>query len=490
MALSCVLFEDNEIDHVVVVAEANKIKDWCIDYEMFTKITPTLYWGPAKKREKIRADLPQVIVTTYETAKADIAKPGRSKLAHWTPGPLTEALSGKRVLVVYDEVTKLRTRSSGLYQAQECLLRVLRKTGKARVLGLTATPIERNPENAYNIGRLIAPGVLGSVQDFEDDYVVRDMFGNPHFKNISDSDQNRTPGVQPLRQRFGSVLKIKSKNDPDVIDQFPRKVEEFDLVAMTPRQADFYHRVRDAFFEQEWTPGEQRQLFGVLRLIAGHPLALVRSQGKIAQALTEQVGVPGLMALGSGKQDALGRYLNTVVKGQGAKAIVFTFYGQTVLPVLHEFLRASGYEVVINHGQMTPTDRQRSIDAIRYGDAEIFLSSDAGSRGLNLPEATCVLNYELPVTFANYKQRSDRVHRIDSLAKIVTINSLIVLDSIEEVIGNMVLARNRYHDLLLGDEDEDGHWTDAERLQMASTVIGAADRRQMIERARERALSP
>lgn len=463
MATSAILFEDGLIDHVIVIAEGGKVRDWVEDYGRFTDLTVALYHGTLARRKKLRANMPQVLITTYETARNDCARKGRSKSADWLPDVLTDDLMGLRVLVVYDECSRLRTRTAGTYKAQECFVKHLRARGETRTMGLTATPIERDPEDVFDAGRIITPNTVGTVGDFYKHHVLsRDIFDKPvKFKNIGFNDDVIEPGVPLLRDKLSPALFVKSKFDEDVKGQFPKQIEEVEFIPLGARHLEFYEAIRRAFYEMDPTPQEERMLFGVMRQIAGHPLSLLRSEGKLAKAIVEQVGASGLEALGCAKLDWLLGYLNTVVKGQGAKAIVFTFYGQSILPLIHERLRMAEYNVVVNHGGMTTGQRQESIHALRYGDAEIFLSSDAGSKGLNLPEAHYVVNYELPLTYANYRQRNDRVHRIDSLAEIVVTQSIIAENTVEEPIANGVIRRNQWHDTLLADDDEFGDHLDA-----------------------------
>jgi SNF2 family DNA or RNA helicase len=481
MALSAILFEDAEIDHVVVVVEVNKLLDWVNDYKRFTDLSVLPYKGDPKRRERIRANLPQVLVGTYDTMRNDAASKGPTKRHDWVPGPLTQTLVGKRVLVVYDEVGRIGNRDSGIHKAQECLVKHLRRSAQTRTLGLTATPIDRDPVNVYDQSRIIVPGKLGTWESFRADHITSyDIFEKPNgFHNTGQADwDGHTPTI---RVKLGSTLKVKQKSDPDVRDQFPKKVEEFEAIELGTKHLDFYRTVREAFYEQQWNPQEERRLFVLLRQIAGHPLALRSSQGELAQMIWEQIGDEGLRSMGAAKLDYLTKRLHMVCRDQGDKAIVFTFFGQSVLPIIHEHLRAHGFEVVVNHGQMKAEARQESIDALRYGKAQVFLSSDAGSRGLNLPEATYVFNYELPLAYANYVQRSDRVHRIDSLKESVVVESLIAAGTIEEPIADLVLRRNEWHDALVGDPLDD---EDAEGAHLT-----AADRRRMIEFAKSRLLA-
>ena len=70
MAQAALLAEDGLIDHVLVVCESNKIKEWVGDFRVYTNFQRVeRYMGAA--RQQLLADLPQVLVTTYETSRND-----------------------------------------------------------------------------------------------------------------------------------------------------------------------------------------------------------------------------------------------------------------------------------------------------------------------------------------------------------------------------------------------------------------------------------
>lgn len=473
MALAALRFEDGLVDHVLVVCEKNKMSDWVSDFGTFTRLEAVAYHGTPKKRAKVREDFPQVIVTTFETARNDgaVFQPNRRKAP--APGALLESLEGKRVLVVYDEVTKLKTRTSLNYRAHSLILDHLR-AGTCDVLGLTATPVEKNVEDYFNIGRLHRGTLFTTVADFEREHCVyRDQFGNwAKFKNL-DAATTYESGVIPFVDKIRPIVLRKRKTDPDVIEQFPSQVEEFTYVTPGSRERDFYRAVEDAYADCD--PQEERALFTVKRQIAAHPASLTLSDGKMARSIVEQVGDDGLWALGSAKADRLVEYLEPLVKGQGAQAVVFTFFGQSVLPILHQILQESGFTVTLNHGGMSIKAREESQAAFKAGKAEIFLSSDAGSRGLNLQEANYVVHYELALTFALHTQRMNRNHRIDSTHASVTSMGFVAMGTVEEAISRLVLNRNEWSDIALEDALATGKH------------VSARDRKALLAAAREAA---
>lgn len=469
MALAGFMFEDGLIDHVILVADLQKIADdeWPSDWGKYTRLTYARHHGSGRMDRLAKRGLPQVLITTYETGKADLARfvraSGKGRRGTSTQnGPLLDLLIGRRVLIIFDESTKLKNRSSGNYKAWEHALKRLRKAATTRVLGLTATPIEKDYEDAFNQLRLVAPTAMPLVGEFEEYFVRnRDPYGRPRY--YAERMHEFAALARPL-------MLVRRKTDPDVIAEFPKQVEEARWFEMAPDQRDLYEMVCDLqqpdpeTGQMEIVPG----LSTVKRMVAGHPAALIHSAtygtSKIARLLVEELGEEYLRSVSSVKEQGLVDYLTPLVKGQGAKALVFSFFGPSMLPLLAARLRDEKFRVYVTHGQMGLDEVAQARSAFK-ADTEpaVLLSSDAGARGINLPEATYVVEYESALTYAMRTQRINRIHRIDSLAPSVTCMTFFVRESIEAAIAQGMAERNCQHDVLLGDEDAENYVTAAER---------------------------
>jgi SNF2 family DNA or RNA helicase len=441
MALAALLTEDKLIEHVIVVCEKNKVTEWLGDFRVFCRFeSSAIYLGSG--REKHLVDMPKVLISTYETIRNDAAQkvPGRPRALQ--SGPFTEALKGKRVLIVYDEASKLKNRDSGLYKHHEHMLTHARRKGDVRVIALTATPLESSPENVFNIGRLVSPGFM-TVDRFEREHVLgRDEYGRAFgFVNIGEGDR-QFPDVSTLYEKLAHIIQIKDKADPDVVNEFPRQVETFEMVDIPPA----LRKVLDEIAEID------KRTFGgpmTLRQAIGHPLAIVGSSSDTAQFIVAKHGISGLAKLPTPKLDALLAKLNQLVHEEGRKVVVFTFFGQSVLPLLYNALisvKPMPFRVATNHGKMSSAQQTEQREWFRRGDAQVYLSSDAGSRGVNLPEATVAINYDVPWLHSTYEQRINRIHRIDSDAESVLAHTLIARDTIEESMVQIMLERNAWFD--------------------------------------------
>lgn len=500
MAATAMAFEDDLIDLCLVVCESDKVDDWARkDFPRYTDLSVDRYMGDPKRRTKMRELSPQVLVTTYETARNDICsfRPKKGTPVVQDDGPLTEWLveTGKRVVVIYDEATKLRTRSSKTHVAHDYLInRVLRRGGAhPKMLALSATTIEDDPEDWYNVGRILAPELVGTVSGFERDYVAAfNEFGFQRkpiaFKNLTRADCEE--GVVPLVDRLAPIVIRKRKTDPDVVDHFPKMVEEPPtMVPLDGRLLDFYQTVAntlDREAEKMTNPYKAQafawQSFNVLRQVAGHPMSLLHSNGVIQRTLAETVGENGLRALGAPKVEQMLRWAQ---RAGGDQGVIFTFFGQSILPMLAQELQQHGFLISTNHGGLSPARKAHERDDFLSGKTQFYLSSDCGAKGLNLGCGSLLLHYEMPLLYSTFVQRSNRIHRIDSTHASVTVNALVAKDTIEDSLLESVLRRNEWSDKFDLALDESAY--NDEDVDPADGVLSADDRRRVLAMARRAA---
>lgn len=467
LQLLALLAEDEALTTALLVVEKNKLGEWRDDVARFTRLTALVHHGPTRRKKLDRylaehGSLPQVLVSTVETLKLDTvhkqANPvtrGTSLVDEWLMGHL-RPLAGGAVLV-YDEIgAKLSNRSSMNYKAHHRLQAELRKLNRdLRVVGLTATPINKGYEDAYNQLRITHPDAMPLVKDFERECVKsRDIYDRPKEYDPA--------GIAKFVERCRPLMIRKRKTDADVVDQFPAKVEEALHVDMASDQEKLYDLVEDLGVDEhgEWDPPDG--LWMTLRQLAAHPASLTHSPGRLATLLTEELGAEYLRSITSSKVDALVRYLSPVVLGQDEKAVCFSFFGQSVLPLLAAELRRAGMRVHVYHGGLSTSQRDDVRRRFR-GDPSpcVFLTSDAGARGINLPESSYVIEYDSALTHAMREQRINRCSRIDGGKKLLHCMTMVLDRTVEVPIVQGVLARNEQQDRMRGDVGADGDFVSA-----------------------------
>jgi len=104
---------------------------------------------------------------------------------------------------------------------------------------------------------------------------------------------------------------------------------------------------------------------------------------------------------------ALGRILDLE---DPAAAIVFCRTRNEV-DELGEKLRAQGYRAEVLHGGMSQEQRDRVMTKLRSEAADLVIATDVAARGLDIPQLTHVINYDVPSAPESYVHRIGRVGR-------------------------------------------------------------------------------
>lgn len=78
---------------------------------------------------------------------------------------------------------------------------------------------------------------------------------------------------------------------------------------------------------------------------------------------------------------------------------------------LCDFLIAQNFAATSIHGDRTQRERERALDTFRSGRANIMVATAVAARGLDIPNVTHVINYDLPTDIDDYVHRIGRTGR-------------------------------------------------------------------------------
>ncbi|MDD3344711.1 MAG: ATP-dependent RNA helicase DbpA [Sulfurospirillaceae bacterium] len=79
---------------------------------------------------------------------------------------------------------------------------------------------------------------------------------------------------------------------------------------------------------------------------------------------------------------------------------------------LHDELYQEGFDVLSLHGDLEQIDRDESLIQFANGSVSILVATDLASRGLDIKDVQCVINYDLPNTPEIYTHRIGRTARM------------------------------------------------------------------------------
>lgn len=99
-----------------------------------------------------------------------------------------------------------------------------------------------------------------------------------------------------------------------------------------------------------------------------------------------------------------------LIKEECKKVLIFgrTKHG---IDKLHKELEVRGFKLGSIHGNKSQSQRQRVLDSFKSDQIKILLATDVASRGLDIPNVSHVINYELPETYEDYIHRIGRTGR-------------------------------------------------------------------------------
>jgi ATP-dependent RNA helicase RhlE len=103
--------------------------------------------------------------------------------------------------------------------------------------------------------------------------------------------------------------------------------------------------------------------------------------------------------------------LEEVLRKDGSdKVLIFREMKHSV-DTLAKQLSKVGFKVGGIHGNKRSRERIRILDSFRKGEINILIATDVAARGLDIPDVTHVINYDVPQTYDTYVHRIGRTGR-------------------------------------------------------------------------------
>jgi SNF2 family DNA or RNA helicase len=432
--------EKNTLGWGTVVTLATLKDQWRQEIEKFTDRPAVVVDGSPKNRFEIYSRASShhpfgYLVMSYDTYVRDIGH-------HEGPG-FADAF------LVLDEATAIksfRTKRSKAFKKHSYYYDVR--------LALTGTPVENGQlEEIYSIFEWIDDEILPSWPAFEAKYIERNPMGwITGYRNLDKFHRTIKPYV--LRM---------TADDPEVVAYMPKVVHyppirvhvgtsmsrvyndiAGELLAHLNQMADTGFVNRRVKRHDEEDPdhpdGKLMSMVQTARMLLDHPVAVLHSAARyedpdtdtgseFAARIVRDGWLDGLVT--SPKMDALLDYLKDFFDSQDPESKVIVFC--SFIDVAHQIHDRLPYESVVFTGEMT--DKQKDYARNRFlshPDVKVFVSTDAGGYGLNLPVANLLINYDLPWQPGLLKQRNARIRRASSAWGHVYIQDFVMRDTIEE----------------------------------------------------------
>lgn len=121
-------------------------------------------------------------------------------------------------------------------------------------------------------------------------------------------------------------------------------------------------------------------------------------------------------------RDKLNTLIDLLRSLSDGRVIVFANHRESVERI-HAALRKAGLPAGIYHGGLEQRDRENAVELLNNGTTPILVSTDLGSRGLDIAELSAVVHYHLPPSVEAWTHRNGRTARQDAEGEVYVITT-------------------------------------------------------------------
>jgi SNF2 family DNA or RNA helicase len=336
-------------------------------------------------------------------------------------------------------------------------------------LVLSGTPLENRLDELYSVVQFVDDRRLGPGFRFFNQHRVIDEKGKVlGYKNLTS-----------LRETLKLIL-LRRTRDSVRLELPPRTVE---IVRITPTQEQL--DIHQAQMQIVATIVRKKFISEMDLLRLQKALLMCRMTANSTYLIDKQKA-PGH----STKLERLNELFEQLFEEPDRKVILFSEW-TTMLDLIEPMLKKRKIEFVRLDGSVPQRQRQELVHRFQTSpECRVFLTTNAGSTGLNLQAANTVINVDLPWNPAVLEQRIARAHRMGQ-SQPVQVYVLVTEQTLEE---NLLTTLSAKKDLALAALDPA---SEIDQVDVASgmqelksrleVLLGAAPEAPVDETARQQA---
>lgn len=308
-------------------------------------------------------------------------------------------------MIIMDEVQRLKNWNTQIAKGAR------RVKADYRII-LSGTPLENKLEELYSVVQLADQFILGPYHHFKERHIQTDSTG-------------KIIGYRHLNE-IGDKLKLlmTRRRKADVALQLPERIDKNLFVPMTKEQQGIHEESKSIVAKLVMKWRRARFLSDADR----HRLLLMLSQMRM---VSDSTYILDQKTRHDTKIDEALSIITDITESGPDKIVLFSQWERMTRLVAMQLDKA-GIRYEYLHGGIPSAKRKELMDNFNGSPSvRVFISTDAGSTGLNLQTANYLINMDLPWNPAVLEQRIGRIYRIGQKSNIQVIN-LISLNSIEE----------------------------------------------------------
>ncbi len=383
VAACALLHHLGKAQRVLIVTPASLKAEWEEQIKKFTTLTHQLVFGPRSARLKYYAHSspPFFTIVNYEQVVTDTLD-------------LNEHL--RPDIVVLDEAQRIKNWATKTAQA-------VKRLQSRYAFVLTGTPIENRIDELYSIVDFLDPSLLGPLFRFNREFYQFDEKGRP-------SEYQNLPA---LRERIRPVLLRRRKHHVET--ELPDRTDRNHFIKLTPAMQVEYDEVK-----QQASQIVQRSLRRPLTKKESDLLMILLAMMRMI--CDSPSIIKNRDCDDCPKLDEIAKILDEALSDPDVKVIIFSEWEGMLKKV-----RAWSDRNAIGYAWHTGTvpQQKRRGEIITFRDdpnCRLFLSTDSGGVGLNLQQASVVINCDLPWNPAKLEQRIARAWRKHQKRPVTVVN--------------------------------------------------------------------
>jgi len=335
-------------------------------------------------------------------------------------------------LVVVDEAHHLRDRASAGWKLIDALQ-------KRFLLMLSATPVQNDLVELYNLLTLLKPGIFKTLKEFRATYMTP---GKPRQPANPDALRQLMRGAMIRNTRAVVALKLPHRHATTIRVEPGRDEREAyaGLVEAARRLAS-----------DNGGAGRQRLVLHHLLAAGGSsPAAAAKAIERIREAHPREAIWKDLAkryaALASGAKEAA--FMGLLERNPVEKKLVFVNARRTIEHLARR-LESAGIAFDRFDGSMSGPEKDTAIARFR-DDVPVLLCTQSGGEGRNIQFCNTLINYDLPWNPMAIEQRIGRIDRIGQNREVFIFN-LVTLGTIEEQLLGLLEEKIAMFELVVGE---------------------------------------
>ncbi len=331
-------------------------------------------------------------------------------------------------IVVVDEAHHLRDQASASW-------RLVNSLRKRFLLLLSATPVQNNLIELYNLLTLLKPGIFKTVKEFRAAYMLP---GKPREPVNRDRLRDLMRGVMVRNTRALAAVHL------------PRRHAATERAQPGPAEAACYAELTRLVRARAAAASDRLALAHLLAAAGSSPpaaaAALARAAGRHPEEPLFAALAARYRAIPAGAKDAA--LLALLARNPGEKKIVFVHRRES-LAHLAALLGQSGIGAAQFHGSLNGPEKDTAITFFR-DSAPVLLTTESGGEGRNLQFCNTLINYDIPWNPMAIEQRIGRIDRIGQVREVFVFN-LVAAGTVEDEVLRILDEKLHMFELVVGE---------------------------------------